>query len=72
MHSCGLRTCEVRRLRATEVDFQDEHIESSLAWPRTAEITGSGTPARQGVPRRFRSRTDPAMVGSQKVAPRRI
>jgi hypothetical protein len=29
------------------------------------------TSVSQGVPRRFRSRTEPAMVGSQKVVPRR-
>lgn len=32
MHSCGLRTCEVRRLRATEVDFEDEHID--IIWSK--------------------------------------
>ena len=32
MHSCGLRTCEVRRLRAAEVDFEDEHID--IIWSK--------------------------------------
>lgn len=32
MHSCGLRTCEVRRLRAEDVDLEHEHID--IVWSK--------------------------------------